>query len=508
MKTALSAALFVASSAMAAPTAAPPPKQVATFALLVGANQSVDASLAPLKYADDDATRYQELFRSLGARTYLLTRPDDNTRRLHPQAVAEAQLPTRAQFDATLKTLSADVAKAKAEGLETIVYFTFAGHGSVRDGRGYITLEDTALSGPDLDAALGAIPATQLHLIVDACASYFLAYGRGPGGARREVTGLRAGALADDPRVGLLLSTSSAKDSHEWEAFEGGVFSHEVRSGLYGAADADQDGIVSYREIAAFVSRANASVPNERYRPDFFARAPKTSASLADLRQSSAKSLTIDGAHAAHYFLETGDGVRVADLRNAPGQALTLRVPRMPGAMFLRDADAEREYRVDGPDEQIMLSMLTPDTARARARSAAHESFGKLFAFGFDAQVVAAYKDDCVLRGSETVADLPSAELSLKQTLGWGSIGMGAMGAALGGGLLAITPELRHEARGVDRAEINRSRDRLQDATWASFLVGGAFAAAGATLLLLPETNQVRAAVAPGAASLSFEGTF
>ena len=58
----------------------------ATFALIVGVNQSQDEKLGTLRYADDDAARYQELFRSLGARTYLVTRLDDSSRRLHPQA--------------------------------------------------------------------------------------------------------------------------------------------------------------------------------------------------------------------------------------------------------------------------------------------------------------------------------------------------------------------------------------------------------------------------------------
>ena len=60
--------------------------------------------------------------------------------------------------------------------------------------------------------------------------------------------------------VGLLLSTSSARESHEWSGFESGVFSHEVRSGLYGAADADGDGRVSYAEIAAFPPKTAAGL--------------------------------------------------------------------------------------------------------------------------------------------------------------------------------------------------------------------------------------------------------
>src|SRR5262249_6446783 len=152
-----------------------------------------------------------------------------------------------------------DVAQARARQMEAVVYIVYSGHGNVREGQGYVTLEDIRITGGDLAQIVANIPATSVHIIVDACASYYLACSRGPGGERRLLNGFQDSVqLANDPRVGLLLSTSSARESHEWEGYQAGVFSHEVRSGLYGAADADGDGRVSYSEIAAFVSRANA----------------------------------------------------------------------------------------------------------------------------------------------------------------------------------------------------------------------------------------------------------
>ncbi|HVH45972.1 MAG TPA: caspase family protein, partial [Labilithrix sp.] len=256
----------------------------ASFALVVGSNLSVDPELAPLKYADDDAARYFDLFRLLGARTYLLARLDDNTRRLHPQAAAEAVEPRRAQLERAVSQLAADVVQASARNVRTVVYVVYAGHGNVKDGQGYLTLEDARVTGTDLAEIVRRIPATRVHVIADACASYFLAHARGPGGQRRPLAGFRSSALADDPRVGLLLSTSSARESHEWDAFQSGVFSHEVRSGLYGAADADGDGVVSYSEIAAFVARAGSAVPNEKYRPEVYARPPGGSETLLEIR--------------------------------------------------------------------------------------------------------------------------------------------------------------------------------------------------------------------------------
>src|SRR5262249_39525202 len=153
----------------------------------------------------------------------------------------------------------------------------FAGHGGVDASRGYVSLEDGRLSGNELGAEIvSRIGAHSIHMILDACNSYLVAYARGPGGTRRPVKDFASAVydLGRDPRVGLLLSTSSATESHEWDAFQAGVFSHEVRSGLYGAADADGNGNVSYREIAAFVARANEAIDNDRFRPHVFAHAP------------------------------------------------------------------------------------------------------------------------------------------------------------------------------------------------------------------------------------------
>src|SRR5579863_1995546 len=109
------------------PFAAADNGEAATFAIIIGSNQSVDADLPTLKYADDDAAAYLDLFRLLGARTYVLSRLDDNTRRLHPQAAAEAIEPRRAMLERTLAQVASDVALARDRHVETALYFIYAG---------------------------------------------------------------------------------------------------------------------------------------------------------------------------------------------------------------------------------------------------------------------------------------------------------------------------------------------------------------------------------------------
>src|SRR3954453_4344792 len=97
---------------------------------------------------------------------------------------------------------------------------------------------------------------------------------------------------------------------------------------MFGAADADGDGIIAYAEIAAFLRRANQAIPNERYRPEVFWRPPADRTALVDLRSALARRAEIPATEHGHCSLEDPRGVRLADFHN--GSTLTARLIR-PG---------------------------------------------------------------------------------------------------------------------------------------------------------------------------------
>jgi hypothetical protein len=493
----------------------------ATFALIIGSNVSVDRDLAPLKYADDDAARSQDLFRLLGARTYLLSRLDDNTRRLHPQAAAEALEPRRAVFERTMAQIGADVAQARDRHLETELYVFYAGHGNVENGEGYVTLEDMRITGGDLARFLASIPATRIHIIADACASYFFAYGRGPGGERRALRGFQdSPQLASDPRVGLLLSTSSARESHEWDAFQAGVFSHEVRSGLYGAADADGDGKVSYSEIAAFVARANEAIPNDRFRPDVHIKPPAQSDTLLDIRHALGRRLDVEGTRGAHYEMEDGRGVRLVDFHNAPGQAVHLVRPPPNGRVYVRRLDDDTEFAVPASPGAIALADLEGAPPRVAARGAAQEAFSLLFSLPFDRTVVSAY-----VASHSLVADPPGSARrdavatpvaggpSIRTIAEWSAIGVGVAG--LGVGVFCSTNAIdtsRSTAPGSSQLTV-ADRDAQISAmnTRAGIAYAGGAVALGAglgALLFWPSAGHIQAAATPQGAYVGYSRPF
>jgi hypothetical protein len=484
----------------------------ATFALIIGVNSSVDPGTPTLRYADDDAARYLDLFRSLGARTYVLTRLDDNTRRLHPQIAAEALLPVRSDFDRAVASLARDVEQARQRRVKTLLYFVYAGHGSVRDGRGYITLEDAQLDAAVLDAqVVDAIGADQTHFIVDACNSYFLALARGPGGQRREAHGFSdwTGLRARDS-VGLLLSTSSARESHEWSGFQAGVFSHEVRSALYGAADADGDGQVSYREVSAFVERANEAIPNEQYRPSVYARAPRDNPVLVDLRGTLHSRIDVTGAHASHYYLEDSRGVRIADFHNETAQPAYLLRPHYSGRLYLRRLVDDVEFVIPSDPEVVELAALAPTEPRDRSRGAANDAYELLFALPFDQQVVSQLARGAPAADERARPADPRA--SWRLYAGLGLVGLGAGAATIGAFTVKSASDLRSGvgggSPGAGIAAINDQIRRRNLEAGIELGIAGAAVVSGLVLALWPRAPQVEVGVAASAGVVSFRGGF
>lgn len=486
--------------ARAADPAAPPP---ARFAVILGVNQSVDADTPPLRYADDDAAGYLDLFRTLGARTYLLSRFDDNTRRLHPQAVAEAEDPRSQELDRVLQQVTADVATAARRHIPTVLYFVYAGHGNVEDGRGYLALEDGRLYGADLERlVLDRVRATETHFIVDACYSAFLAFSRGPGGERQETRGFSTlGGLARRPNVGLLLSTSSARESHEWSEYQAGVFSHEVRSGLLGAADADGDGQVTYREIAAFIERANAAIPNEKLRPDVYVRPPQASAALLDLRPGLGRRLELTGDHPGHYLIEDGRGVRLADFHNAPGQPLHLIRLASTGPLYLRRVGASagtgggEEYVMDTAPAVLRFADLRAGTSGVQPRGAANESFQLLFSLPFSQQVVDAFQwHDADVEAVASPVSPERPARSLRRPVAIGLLALGAVVAGLGTWEVVSAVNLERQPTTSQSQAFAANLTIAGKNDWARVFYGasGAALAAGALLLLWPKRTETR----------------
>lgn len=451
-------------------------QEVALFSISVGYNHSPQKELQTLKYADDDAVRNVQLMNMLGAQSALLVHLDHESKTLYPQI--QLTMPTKQALFTALTEINRRIDEAKRHGKKTIFYFFYSGHGDVDQGEGYVQLHGDRFTRTDLISLLRQSRAETNHVIVDACKSYFLVYQRGAGGARRKASGpFLPEETAFPPNTGFLLSTSSAQDSHEWEAFQAGIFSHEVRSAFRGAADVNSDGIITYEEAAAFVYTANKSVPNQRFRPRFLMKAYPNQkgdqAPLVDLRNAPARRLVFSAKLGKRFFVEDKLGIRLADL--PPGNRDVSILVSPTDLLFVRDQASKTEYRIQDQKDVVVVAALTPQTSTSISRGAEHESFQQLFREPFTHESILAYRT----RPSEWIDDAPIASRAvrwLRPTLGILAVATLTTGGLFTGLAIheksAMTDETPHETR----QEINRVIQRNNTIAVTSYIVGAGMA--------------------------------
>lgn len=461
---------------------------VFTQAIVVGANRSVDRELPALRYADDDAARFGELFAELGIRVHLLTRPDAATLRLHP-LLANVRAPTQLDLRAAVAEAKSQAAEARLRGQKTVLYVVFAGHGNADGGRAYVTLEDARLYPQDfLEGIIAAVAPTLAHVVIDACHSYQFALSRGAGGTHRPVRGFLEGAGLHRKNVGFLLSSNPSGESHEWEAFQSGVFSHEVRSGLAGAADVNGDGTITYREMAAFVSRANEAIVNDLYRPAVHARAPGDTETLLNLPAAKGSQLRVHGtASGKHFLIEDARGVRWADFHPAQGESLSLRLPSAHLPVYVRSVADGRESVVAQGAPLVILAEQPTRAPETETRGAAHRAFKALFSLPFDRQAVASFP--LGLDGETSARAQSTSDLSPSRgRKPWAIAAFTAAAAAAAGGTyyFAANRGLISSGASVDQKTAAERNDLIsRNERKAAWLVGTAATAATAGLLLL-----------------------
>jgi len=313
------------------------------FALIVGNNRSSLQARPDLRYADDDAIRHRDVLASVLPQLHveMLTRPDADTERLYGADLGPTTPPTRAAFAAARKRLQARVADAKAAGQSTELFVVFAGHGERDAAGGYLELEDDALRRADLLQLLQDIHPDRAHVLLDACNSFFVVNARRPGGRsfvlKSEVV---AGLDVDGVDVGVLLSTSSDGQVFEWSQLQGGIFSHALRSGLLGPADANQDGQVTYLELHAFVDTATRDLRNAEYRPSLFMNADDDQV----LVRLPKRRMLLD-VPPGKLTIRDARGIRIADIHPEEGYLPSMVLAGMPPhqASLLRDGDAQAQ---------------------------------------------------------------------------------------------------------------------------------------------------------------------
>lgn len=353
-----------------------------TVAVVVGNNLPPPGAsgegLATLRYADDDAHRYADLFKRVADQTILLTVYDQQTRRRVQDAGVDGP-PTLAALRKTLRAIREDE--------DLTVYLVFSGHGAIDEtGAPFLSLLDGPLTRDVLfDELLAALPADHVHLIIDACHAAGVVGIRGDRFAR-EIDGTTSAVTEDEeerwakertlarfPHVGVLASSSAGESSHEWSVLEAGVFSHEVLSGLSGAADINEDKRIEYSEVQSFVASANRSVSDPRAKPSVVVHPPALDphqplVDLGAIREAAL--LHGDLSSLGHFHVELADGRRYLD--GHVGGPVTLALP--PGQLYLRAGELEYPL-VLRAGETVAFDQLEARAASDTARGSVAASY-------------------------------------------------------------------------------------------------------------------------------------
>ncbi len=256
------------------------PGGVQRYVAIVGSNASDEKDVPPLEYADDDAAKYYDIFRALGAKVALLTVLDPAAQRRFPDAARAALPPTRKQLSASVKALFDRAHADRDAGYETHFLFIYTGHGNIGPNRqGYINLLDGRFFRSDLYREIVApSPANFNHLVLDSCQASSFVRKKGNDKAGHFAAAVSAFVLGQDltmyPNTGVIFAASDAGRTLESPRWESGIFSHELRSAFVGPADVNEDGRITYAEAAAFVGAANTAVPATWARLNVFYRPP------------------------------------------------------------------------------------------------------------------------------------------------------------------------------------------------------------------------------------------
>ncbi len=398
-------------SIVATPATPSPPTQ--RFALVVGSNATLSPDQAPLRFADDDAARMTELLEELDTTVELVTTLDRDSQATFPELVGRARPATPEGLAAGWQALREQMLAAKAAGATVEFTLFYSGHGDVgTDGQGYLTLHGGKWTRHDLfTKVLATSPATVNHVLIDACRSEQFVLSRGAKGWKPDRTGVDATAsvqqylertqLGAFPQTGVLVAHSADQQTHEWERYRGGIFTHQLISGLRGGADVNGDGRIEYSELGAFVSAANSSVDDPRARLQVVVRPPATDerypvVSHGDLRR--ARVLLFTQPDARRYTVEDARGVRLADLRRTTDQPAYLRLPS--GDLFVhREAATDpanlEESRVAATQSgRVLTAALQFSGSTGTPRGALDQAYRRgLFATAFGPGYYTGYTD-------------------------------------------------------------------------------------------------------------------
>jgi hypothetical protein len=294
------------------------------FALIIGSNGGGDER-EKLRYAAQDALSFARVMKELGA-----LQESDLVVLLDPTASE-----VRKGFS-SLREKASDTGKRQVRK-EAVVYYS--GHS---DDEGLL-LGREKISYSDMRAMIASLDVNVRVAILDSCSSG--AFTRAKGVIKRPAF------LVDSSSEtkGYAFLTSSAEDevAQESDKIEGSFFTHYLVSGLRGAADTSNDGLVTLNEAYSYAFRETLA---RTEKTQYGAQHPKYDIQLTgtgdlvltDLRVTSC-GLVIKDELEGKFFVRDSSGNLIAEIDKLPGSPVDLGIE--PGSYELTAEMKGKLYR-------------------------------------------------------------------------------------------------------------------------------------------------------------------
>ena len=392
------------------------PPEVHHYAIVIGNNalpvNHAPTDLQPLRFADDDAALFYQFIQHFTQRAFLLAVLDAETQARFPGVAAQTRAPTIQAILEAVDAVSQSLQRDHRAGVETVVFLFFSGHGTRSASGAHLALADGALTRTFLyDQMIARLPARTLHLVVDACYAEAVVRPRAlaaksapdlstePSAEVVEVNTTESAQWVEEItlrrflHVGATMAATANRQTHEWTTYQGGVFTHQVISGLRGAADVNGDRRIEYSELHAFLTAANREVKDPRARLHVVVVPPAQNlrTPIVDLQAIRGVGwlLARDPPEGHAYIDRMGRG-RIVDLNVEADHPIAVAVPASTALTLHTDrGDATFSVDADGIVELEFLPLKpNPVTPRGAVATALRQGlfahpFGPAYYQGF-----------------------------------------------------------------------------------------------------------------------------
>ncbi len=275
------------------------------LALLVGANRG-GSDRAVLRYAVDDARAVGKVLEDMGG-----VRPGD------ARYLAD---PNRAELQEAIRSLAADVDKARKTSRRVEAIFYFSGHSDEES----LFLGEERMPYAELRDLITALAADVRIAILDSCASGALTL---PKGVIKRPPFLMDTAY-DMKGVAFVASSSASEAAQESGRLGRSFFTHNLVSGMRGAADMNLDGRVTLNEAYQFafdgtLVQTERTVAGAQHPSRHVQMSGTGDVVITEIRRSDAI-LVLDAGFAGRVFVHDGAGNLLVELNKAAGREVAI----------------------------------------------------------------------------------------------------------------------------------------------------------------------------------------